>query len=273
MSLSTGVRVLYADVDGTLVGPGGSLFLDGDRRFHLEAAEAVGRAREAGIEIALLSGRSRPSMTELARIIDAPTWIGELGAIRSYDRGREEVHDFGAYPGGGVAVDELRVAAEKLMGTHPRRLEEHGPWNTFRVASFMLRGLVDEAFVGAWLADNGYAWVDFIDNGVIPRPFPGLDVHTVRIYHLVPKGVSKAAGIAADQAYRGLSPAECAMVGDAHSDLACAAVVGRAFITANALAKDPTLGAAVATFPNAEVTARGYGLGFADVVARLLSHH
>lgn len=264
------LRVLYVDIDGTLVGPGGSLFVDAERRFHLEAAEALGRARAAGVEITLLSGRSRPSMVELARIIDGPTWIGELGAIRSYDYGAETVHDYGAYPGDGPAADDLRAAAEKLWSLHPGRLEEHGPWNAFRIASFMVRGEVDELGVREWLDLNGYQWVDFLDNGVIPRPFPDLTVETVRVYHLVPKGISKLAGILADQAHRGIAREECAVIGDAHSDLECAQVVARAFITANAIAKDPTLAEAVAAVPNAEVTARGYGLGFADAVASLL---
>ena len=264
------IRVLYVDIDGTLVGPGGSLFLDGDGQFQIETAAAIGRAREAGIEIALLSGRSRPSMVELARIIDAPTWIGELGALRCYDHGRSPVHDYGEYPGDGAPIDELRAAAEKLWTQHPRQLEEHGPWNAYREASFMVRGEVDETDVRAWLDANGYDWVDFLDNGVIPRPFPGLDVETVRVYHLVPRGVSKALAIVADQQHRDIAPDECAVIGDAHSDLECASVVARAFITANAVVKDPTLPAAIDAVANAEVTPRGYGLGFADAVDTLL---
>lgn len=266
------VRVLYVDVDGTLVGPGGSLFLDGDRRFHLEAAEAIGLAREAGLEIVPLSGRTRSSTAELARLISAETFIAELGALRVYDRGRRVVADQGAYPGEGPAVDALREAATGIVAVYPGRIEEHSPWNAHREASFLVRGEADLSDVRGWLDENGFAWADWMDNGVIPRRFETLDrVETVRVYHLVPKGVSKRAGVAADRAERGVPPDECAVIGDSLSDLECHPEVARTFVVANALEKDPALRPAVAQVANAEVTDRGYGLGFADVVARLLA--
>lgn len=265
-------RILYVDVDGTLVGPGGNLFLDGDHRFHLEAAKALGRAREAGLEIVPLSGRTRSSMAELSRLVGAATFVAELGALRVYEQGQRVVFDQGAFPGDGPAVDALAPAAAALVARCPGRLEEHSPWNAHREASFMVRGEADADEVRGWLDDEGCEWADWVDNGVIPRHYDTLPgVETVRVFHLVPKGVSKRAAIAADRAERGLEAAECAVIGDALSDLECAAEVGRAFVVANALDKDPALGPAVEAVPNAEVTDRGYGLGFADVVSRLTS--
>lgn len=266
------LKVLYVDVDGTLVGPGGDLFAGPDHEPSLAAAEAIVAARGAGLELVPLSGRHQQSMSELARVIGADSWIGELGALRSYQRGRELVLDQGDYPGEGAAVDELRRAGASLVDLHRGQLEGHAPWNEHRLASYMIRGDVPLADLHAWLDGHDYGWADCIDNGVIPRSYeglPGLD--RVRVFHLVPKGVSKQAAVAADRDRRGLEPAECAVIGDSAADLACAPEVGRAFLVANALDKDPGLAAVVDTTPNAEVTDHAYGAGFADVVAALTS--
>ena len=272
MTDTTQIRVLYVDVDGTLVGPGGNLFLDGGHRFHLETAEAIGLAREAGLELVPLSGRARGSMGTLARLIGSASYIAELGAIRVYDHGTRVVLDQGAFGGDGPAVDELRRAAEGLVDRHAGRLEEHSPWNAARSTSFMVRGQLDLADARAWLESEGFAWADCVDNGVIPRMFETLaDLDVVRVYHLTPKGVSKRAGVAADQVERGVDPSACAVIGDSHADLECHTDAGRVFIVANALDKDPELAPAVERVPNAEVTTRGYGLGFADVVRELVA--
>lgn len=268
---TVGHKILYVDVDGTLTGPGGSLFAGPDHEPTLVAAEAVLTARRAGLELVPLSGRHRESIAEVARVIGADSWIGELGAIRSYDRGSEVVLDQGEYPGDGEAIHDLRRAGEELVALRPGRLEEHAPWNEHRLASYMLRGDADEAELQAWLGEHDYGWADCIDNGVIPRRFDGLPgLESARVFHLVPRGVSKAAAIAADRARRGLAPEECAAVGDAAADLACASEVGRFFLVANALQKDPGLAAAVDAVDNATVTNGAYGAGFADAVSALV---
>lgn len=265
------VRVLYVDVDGTLVGPFGNLLQTGDHEPTLEAAEAIVAARKGGLELVPLSGRNVPSMVTLAMLIGAETWIGELGAVRSYDRGQDVVVDTGAYEGDPAhLMDDLRRAGAALMERFGGQVEEHAPWNAYRETSYMVRGSMDLEEAHEWLAEHGFAWAECIDNGVIPRRFEGLPgVDTVRVYHLNPAGISKRAGIAADRARRGLGREECAVIGDAAADLACHTEVARTFVVANALDKDPGLAALVGT-TDAEVTRRGYGEGFADVVRSLL---
>ncbi|MBI2170163.1 MAG: HAD family phosphatase [Actinobacteria bacterium] len=267
----TPIRVLYTDVDGTLVGPLGNLFWDGERRPTLEAAEAILRAQAEGLEIVPLSGRDRIQVIELARLIGAETWIGELGGVRSYGRGEEVVTDRGAFPGTGVPVDALAPALSALVAAHQGSLEEHEPWNDGRTTSLMVRGQVDISSANRTLTDLGLDWAEVVDNGVIPRRYEGLPaLDVIRCYHLTPRGISKATGIAADRAHRGLAREECAVIGDARADLDCHGEVGRVFVVANAVEKDPELGPLVDKIPNAEVTKRGHGLGFADVVSALL---
>lgn len=264
-------RVLYTDIDGTLVGPLGNLLWDSARNPTAVAAEALVRAARDGLEIVAVTGRARVGMWEVARILGLATWFCELGGVRVYERGEQVVHDHGAYPGPGSPGDALAGARDLLTGRFPGRIEEHTPWNTAREASVLLRGSVDPDEAQAVLGGAGFDWAELVDNGVIPRPFetlPGVD--RVRVYHLVPRGVSKQAAIAADRALRGLRREECAMIGDAAADLECRVEVGRCFLVANALVKDPSLAWAAEPGSGVEVLNQGHGAGFAEAVAALL---
>jgi hydroxymethylpyrimidine pyrophosphatase-like HAD family hydrolase len=265
------VRVLYTDVDGTLVGPRGHLFWTSERAPTLAAAQALLRATGEGLEIVAVSGRSRTTMAELGRLLGLDSWFCEMGGIRIYQGGLEAVHDYGAYPGEGPPAPALAGALEVLTAHFPGRLEEHSPWNATREVSLLLRGDLDPAKAGDVLAGEGFAWAELVDNGVLPRRYqslPGIDL--VRAYHLVPRGVTKAAAVAADRHRRGLALEECAMVGDAAADLECRSEVGRCFLVRNGLVKDPDLAWADEPGSGIEVTTAGHTEGFAEVVALLL---
>jgi hydroxymethylpyrimidine pyrophosphatase-like HAD family hydrolase len=264
------VKVLYADVDGTMVGPLGNLFWDSARTPTLAAAEALVRAVREGLEVVALTGRARAGMFEFARVLGLSSWICELGGIRVYDRGETVVHEHGAFPGSGVPAEELHRAVELLLETYAGRLEEHSPWNASRESSFLLRGDVPTDEAEAQLAQAGFGWATLVDNGVIPHRYETLTVERTRAYHLLPRGVSKIAGVAADRAYRGLDRAETAMVGDAAADLEVRSEVGRCFLTRNGLDKDPSLAWVTEPGSGVEITKAGHGEGFAEVVHRLL---
>lgn len=264
-------RVLYTDVDGTLVGPLGNLFWDGSRRPTLAAAEALVRAAREGLEVVAVTGRARTGMAETARLIGLSTWFCEMGGVRIYERGERIVYDHGTYPDDGTPLRDLLEALGRLRAGFPGRIEEHTPWNSTREASLVLRGGIDPAEARVVLDDAGFEWAELVDNGVIPRLYeslPGLE--RVHAYHLVPRGVSKAAAIASDRAWRGLAREECAMVGDSAADLDCRFEVGRCFLVGNGLAKDPNLAWATAPDSGVEVLRGGHGDGFAEAVVTLL---
>jgi hydroxymethylpyrimidine pyrophosphatase-like HAD family hydrolase len=265
------VKVLYTDVDGTLVGPLGNLLWDSNRTPTLAAAEALVRAAREGLTVVALTGRARAGMFEFGRVLGLESWICELGGIRIYDRGETVVHEHGAFPGGGVPTAELHRAVEVLLGAYPGRLEEHSPWNAARESSFLLRGDVDTGEAEQLLAAAGFGWATLTDNGVIPHRYATLpDTERTRVYHLLPRGVSKVAGVAADREYRGLDRAACAIIGDAAADLECRTEVGRCFLTRNGLDKDPSLAWVTGPGSGVEVTKSGHGEGFAEAVHQLL---
>ncbi|MGH7536076.1 MAG: HAD family hydrolase, partial [Gemmatimonadales bacterium] len=236
------MKVLYTDIDGTLTGPLGNLFWDSERNTTPAAADAIVRAARAGLEIVPVTGRSRAGMLELARLLGFPHWFGELGGLRIYDRGEQVVVDHGGEVDGTLIIEELRRALRGMLERFPGRIEEHAPWNESRIVSLVLRGGLGLEEAGAFLAEAGLDWATFVDNGVIPRRYESMpEVERVHAYHLVPRGVSKAAAIAADREHRGLAREDCAMVGDSRADVECAPEVARCFLVRNGYAKDPGL--------------------------------
>jgi hydroxymethylpyrimidine pyrophosphatase-like HAD family hydrolase len=86
-----------------------------------------------------------------------------------------------------------------------------------------------------------------------------------RVYHLMPRGISKGAAIAWDLERRGLSPADAVAIGDSVSDLEMAPAVGHLWITANGAAVDGMTGLLDAV-PNVSVTDGAMGEGWAQAV-------
>src|SRR5215211_3781865 len=82
-------RVLFSDVDGTLVGRGASLFADLEGRPTLAAAEALVAAHTAGLEIVLVSGRTQAQLFESGRLLGLRDALAELGTVMVVDGAAE----------------------------------------------------------------------------------------------------------------------------------------------------------------------------------------
>jgi hydroxymethylpyrimidine pyrophosphatase-like HAD family hydrolase len=269
------LRVVYADLDGTLLGPGGSLFAAPDGRVTMRAAEAVAALHRAEVALVPISGRTAPLVREAARLLGCPSYIAELGGLTSFDG--EIVHDYGAFRGSSTPFEAMARsgAAALLLEAFAGRFEPHAPWaHLDREASMLFRGKVDLDEVGELLNRSGFDWLSLQDNGIIPRHtpggkerFPGLEVDEVHAYHLVPRGVSKAAAAAADLTRRGLGPNAAVGVGDSPADAELAHHVAAVFVVANGRR---AVEAGRAWPDNVYVTDAPYGDGFAEVVFALL---
>ncbi len=261
------LRALYADLDGTLTGPGGSLFAGIPGGLTDRGAAAVAALHRAGVDLVVVSGRTRPQAREAARMLGARSHIAELGAF--VVDGSEVVTTFGDQgPGTPFEAIVRSGAGAFLLERYAGRLEPHTPWSAEpREATLLLRGLVDPAEATAGLAGAGYGWLEVRDNGVIHRGYDGLDLPEVHAYHVVPRGVSKAAAIALHRERNGLEPEATAAVGDSPSDLEAAAVTGAVFIVANGAEATRAAGGPV---DNAFLTPSAGGNGVAEAVAALL---
>src|SRR4029450_5519795 len=75
-----GIRCVYTDLDGTLLGRGASLFRTAEGEFTLLAARALEACHRAGVEVVIKSGRRRAQVMEDARLIGQSSYIFEVGA-------------------------------------------------------------------------------------------------------------------------------------------------------------------------------------------------
>jgi hydroxymethylpyrimidine pyrophosphatase-like HAD family hydrolase len=270
------VRVLYADLDGTLLGPGGSLFSDADRRPTNLGARAIEACLRADVELVLMSGRGRSSLAEDARLFGQTAYIYEAGSCVVLD-GEEHwlTGELQAGRGRGLSIhDQITAtgAPALLLEHYAGRLEYHDPWHAGREVSHLFRGLIDAFEATALLAERGIAGLRVVDNGAVHRRSPALEgLSQVRAYHLVPEGASKAAGVAFHLRARGLARDDAFAVGDSREDLSCAPHVGTFWLVANAVERDPSIREAMAQYDNVRVAEASHGAGVYEAVVTTLA--
>jgi len=180
----------------------------------------------------------------------------------------------------GHIKEEGRTVYETIMATgvvdlllesYPRRLEMHAPWSDDRDCTPLLRGNIDVEDARLLLDSNGFEGFDLIDNGVIPRKSPTLDVEQTRAYHLVPKGISKEQAVMMDQEHRSIAREATIAIGDAEADLPFTKAAGAFFMVRNGLEHNPHLAEEIDATENAFVTEGKMGLGWAEAVETVLS--
>ncbi len=265
-------RCLYLDLDSTLLGRGASMLHDGDGNITIDGVRAVQACLRAGVEVVLMSGRRCAQVMEDARLLGQSSFIFEAGACVVLD-GEEHWLTGELLPGELTIAEQIERsgAPALLLERYAGRLEYHEPWHVQREVSHLFRGLVDAAEVDRVLVEHGHENLRLVDNGVVNRRSPLLAaLPHVRGYHLVPQGASKAAAVALHRRMRGYERAETFAVGDSREDLACAAVVDVFWLVANAVARDPSIGATARAHPNVRVAEAGHGAGVYEAVVSTL---
>jgi hydroxymethylpyrimidine pyrophosphatase-like HAD family hydrolase len=254
------------------LGKGASLFRDAEGGFTLLPARALEACFRAGVEVVLKSGRRKAQVMEDARLLGQTAYIYEMGCGLVID-GEETVLTGDLQPRDGKTVHDLieeSGAPQLLLETYAGRLEYHDPWHRNREISHLMRGFVNALEADLLLDEHGFANLRLVDNGAIaPRgSLPDLE-GPPHVYHLIPRQASKADAVARHMRARAYAPAECIAVGDSREDLGVAPVVGRFFLVANAVEKDPDVmhGAPAGV----EVTEGRNGEGFYEAVVRALA--
>jgi hydroxymethylpyrimidine pyrophosphatase-like HAD family hydrolase len=270
------VRCVYLDLDATLLGRRGSLLHDGEGATSLLGVRALEACLRAGVEIVLMSGRRKDSVSVPAHLFGSDTYIFEVGACLVLD-GEEQWLTGDLQPGEkGTIFEQIAAsgAPALLLDRYAGRLEYHHPWHHAREVSHLFRGRVDAFEANELLAANGHGNLRLVDNGAMGRGGRhGLgDLDGLRVYHLIPDGVSKARAVAAHMRARGLERGDCIAVGDSREDLAVAPLVGAFWLVANAIDRDPTIREAI---PGLNATVRiaeaGYGPGVYEAVVTTLA--
>jgi phosphoglycolate phosphatase len=265
------LRCVYTDLDGTLLGKGGSLFRDSEGQFSSAQSRALEGCHRAGVEVVIMSGRREAQVMEDARLIGQSAYIYEAGCALSID-GETMLLTGDVTQAEGATIFEQIEA----MGIPPRlfdhfegRLEYHTPWHTDRVYSHLFRGEVDVEEANRLLEDDGHPDLRLLDNGTIRTAMAGIEAP--HAYHLVPKPVSKANAVGAHIRVRQYEPNQCIGIGDSIEDLEVASAVGRFFVVANGPRRDPGLGEAIGAYGNVTVTEGEMGDGFYEAVVSTLA--
>ena len=263
-------HTLFTDLDGTLLGRGGSVLADGKGRPNLDAVTAVARLNAAGLRVVMTSGRNARQLREGSRLLGWSDFIGELGCVRSYDRGTRAVYDTGVWTDDATMLGEtpyqaiVRVGAVALqMGAFPGLIEYHDPWHLAREVTHMLRGRVDVAAAQA-LLDTLPLPVTLIDNGIIHPLKHGLICDEIHAIHLVPTGVSKHGAIAKDLAEHDATRDQAISIGDSATDVDMAGETGLMVCVRNGL-DDPLLIASARGRANVCATHATHGSGWAEL--------
>jgi hydroxymethylpyrimidine pyrophosphatase-like HAD family hydrolase len=251
-----GIKCVYTDLDGTLLGKGASLFRTAEGEFTLLAARALEACHRAGAEVVIKSGRRRAQVMEDARLMGQTSYIFEVGSGMVIDgeltflTGElQPLEDRTIH----AQIEETGAPA-LLLERYAGRLEPHSPWHANREVSHLFRGLVDAGEANELLGAEGHSDLRLVDNGEIED---GLHA-----FHLIPAVSSKAAAVSAHMRARGYEPEDCIGVGDSAEDLDVASVVGRFFLVANA---------DVPAAPGVERTEAAMSEGFYEAVVRAIA--
>lgn len=269
-------RILFTDVDGTLVGPGGTLLADADGRPSTRTAEAVVAVNRAALPVVITTGRNRMQTAEISRLVGWRAFIAELGCVVQFDRSEEPALLAGDWPSDALMPGEtpwqaiMRAGAlDALSQAFPGRIEEHAPWHVDRYATHVLRGNVD-VHEAQRLLDELPLPIDIVDNGVIRPPRHTLvDVEEIHAYHLVPRGASKTRAIRLVLDRFGLDSEHALAIGDSASDVEMADAVALFVLVANAL-DDERVRKAVSGRDNVAVTRGRRGGGWAELASAWL---
>lgn len=229
-----GINLIYTDLDGTLLAPGGRLLSDFSGAPSVALVERLVALRRAGVKLVIVTGRNYVQGTEIMRLIGADSVICEMGTYKQSGYGAQAkvTLDTGEFSFDPARFDSpwdaiaASGALELLFDTYPERLEPNTPWNGNRKVTHMLRGEVDPAEADRLLADAGFA-LQLKDNGATyPSRHTLKGCTEIHGYHVVPRNTSKALAVKRDmeqrraaEKERGDEPLRAAGIGDGFSDL------------------------------------------------------
>lgn len=229
------IKVLYSDLDGSMLGPGGNFFLSAEKEFTLLPSKALLSLKEKGVDITLVSGRSVIQLKEISRVLGIDNYIAEAGCQIVHSNG--EIKQAYKYEHGDSQTLYEAIttsgAPAFLLDGYKEKLEYHTPWSNDRSCSHLFRGEIDLADANNRLFKAGFEKLKLIDNGRVHRKGDLKDVNEVHSYHLLPSEIDKAAAITIDANNRDFAVERRAAIGDSLADLSMADVVGMFFLIDN----------------------------------------
>lgn len=266
------IKVIYTDMDGTILNNKGCLIMDAEDNYFMGAVEQLKNLSSKNIDVVLVSGRNKMQLKYNAQMMNLKNYIAEIGSEVVYDLGKE-VHT--TYDKSKLKYDfaslgpDLDKVAKLLKNAFPGQIEYRAEWNRYRSTNVLFLGEVDLKEANKLLAENGYGDSVLINNGPTSLYPTLLNLDKVYFYNLMPKGVDKSSGVRFDKKIRHFSKENCIALGDSLEDLKIASEVGYFFLMNNNFQSEKDIIDALPEYENVFISEKSMNQGWAEVTGYL----
>ncbi len=266
------VKVIYTDMDGTLVGPDGSLFTSPYGKLTFLVARAIFETLKAGVDVVIVSGRSQYQLKENARLLGFKNYIAELGCEIVYNLGEKVIYNIGniKLEEGKKPIDIIKGmgAVKLLFSEFSGKIRYYTPWSEYHDVNILLVGNIDVEKANKILKENKLSCLRISDNGKVP---PEPDFSCPHCYHLMPRFSGKGSAVRKDKKIRGLHREEIVGIGESIGDIEIAPEVGAYFVVKNGVENEPRIKDIAENSDNIFILDEAMGLGWAKVIDILLN--
>ncbi|MDD5622535.1 MAG: HAD family hydrolase [Actinomycetota bacterium] len=267
------LKVIYTDLDGTLLNDRGCVIKDSKDDYYFDALELLPLAARKNRDIVLVSGRNKYQLRYNAQMIGLKNYIAELGAELVYNLGEEvyvtfdrKIVKYDLTYGG----KDLREIVELFKKNFPGKIESKMDWSRYRSHNAAFFGEINLNKANKLLGDEGYEGLVMVDNGISALVELDLNIEKLHIYNLMPSGVSKASGIKLDKKIRNFDTRNCIALGDSLEDLKMASEVKYFFLMKNALEHKEIMPDELSKYNNVYITSGIMNKGWAEVIGYLV---
>lgn len=263
-------KIVYTDLDGTLLGRGGSVFHSAAGAFTMAGARALEIIARGAAALAFVSGRSVRLLREDARLLGAGGFIAEAGCVVARDgQTWNNCAPFGEKEGVSV-FDEIAAtgAPELLFEEFGDSLTYHDPWHRDHEYTHLMRGCIDARQANVLLERSGRGDLKVVDNGMIDDRGYGMNVPELHAYHLLPKSAGKGLAIELDLKLSGLGREDAIACGDSAQDLEMAPTVRTLYLMSNAVTNCSSLKEDLSAYGNVVVVQAPMVEGFLEAIEK-----
>ena len=221
------LKVVYTDIDGTLVTDGS--LLRKSSGYSLKKAQALYHLLTAGVDVVMTSGREKEKLKETARLLGLHNYIANLGVEIVYNRGEKVIHNYGMKVVDGENLKNLIAEtgiAQFLFDNFPGKIRFYKPWSDILRTHLLFIGEFEYEEAAALISKH-FPQLRIIDNGSVPSYQEFLQPHA---YHVVPKQVGKKVAVQIDKKERELRRENIIAIGDSLEDLSLAEEVAIFFL-------------------------------------------
>ena len=266
------IKVVYTDMDGTILNNRGCLIMDDEDNYYMGAVEQLKNLSSKNIDVVLVSGRNKMQLRYNAQMMNLKNYIAEIGSEVVYDLGREVhttydksklKHEFASL---GPDLDKV---ADLLKKAFPLQIEYKADWNRYRSTNVLFLGNINLEKANKLLEENGYGDSVLINNGTTSLYPSCLDLDKMYFYNLMPKGVDKSSGVRLDKEIRTLSSENCIALGDSPEDLKIAGEVKYFFLMNNDFLSEKDILEVLPGYENVFISEKKMNRGWAEVIGYL----